>query len=158
MKAILPPPTELLPAAERAQRMAGRLEVLQGEAEQLFSGMPRLLALLMQLFALLRGAADRRAEAVLEVSVPEPVVSRAARVGGVRVRVGRSLGSARVHAAQVVVQACRMATRVRCTIGRLRVADDAEVAMVRPKIFQKIGDGCRNMHVHFVTIQQQRGV
>ena len=156
MKIILYPPSELLPAAEGAQRMVGTLESLQAEVEQIFSGMPRLLALLMQLFALLRRAQIRQADSVAEVpDLVAPVGARAVRASGVRV--GRSRRG-RKHAADAVVAVRQMASRVCFEMVWMRIAGGAGVAAFPPKIFQKIAEGKMNKHAHFVTLSQLSAV
>ena len=143
MNAILLAPSEPLPAAERAQRMAGTLEYLQAEVEQIFSGMPRLLALLMQLFALLRAKLEQPVEVALPLALEAVIASATPRkivVRGVR----RSLG--------VLVSA---PARVRLVSGIWVNVGYVGVEVAPPKVFQKSAVDATDKHAHFVTLSKQ---
>ena len=132
--------------------MAGTLEYLQAEVEQIFSGMPRLLALLMQLFALLRAKLEQPVEvalplaleAVIASATPRKIVVRGVRRQGNGSRVRRSLG--------VLVSA---PARVRLVSGIWVNVGYVGVEVAPPKVFQKSAVDATDKHTHFVTLPKQ---
>ena len=63
-------PNMLLPAAERAMRMEESLDQLEALVMTQLSGVPLLVRLLMQFFAMLRAALDRLAEGKVVLVAP----------------------------------------------------------------------------------------
>ena len=114
-----------VPAAERAWRMEETLADLEAGAAEILAGWPRLLRLLMQLFQMLRDAADKLAvvqdlapvsdEAVAVVGGQDRAPERARAAGKRRVRARRVVQpvATRVVVAKFVRAVLRHADRLR---------------------------------------------
>ena len=155
MKTSAPPSLSPVPAARGAQQMAGTLDLLEGQTAEIFSGMPRLLALLMQFFAMLREALARR----VEIAVPEPVqIALSPRRDSKKPSGSRVAGS---HAGVRKLVVCveppmrPMAPRKRFDIVRSSAGGAARMEAENPNFFQKIAQPNALTHVRFVTISKQ---
>lgn len=161
---------EPLPAAERAMRMEESLDSLEALVTTQLSGVPLLVRLLMQFFAMLRAALDKLAEGnVMRVAPAADVVAPTDEV--VTVGLARTLGPrmprmpriARTRQARspmcgsetVRVEAARHPARNgACQAGRKPVAKlEASLNSVPfRKKFQKSASAFAPKHVKFVTM------